>query len=114
MANEPQAKQYTIREAARELGMSEQYIRHAVREGKLPTVKEPINDGQQFRHLISEADLAAWRSRTGSRSSRSDGRNKFVCYLTPTEEKQARAALKKADLGDAEKLLVRANPPKSK
>jgi transposase-like protein len=107
------AKTYTIREAARKFGLSEQYVRKMIHAGKIPTTMEPVND-YQSRHVIAEADLNAWRKRAKNRTSRDDGRNKFVAYLTKSEESRLRKLLVENQLTAVDKLLVRANPPTRK
>lgn len=77
---------YTIKSAAAALGMSEQYIRSAIRSGDLETVLVPIADGATTkRHEIEGETLAAWREAHQNRSHREDGRNRFILYATPAE-----------------------------
>ncbi|MCJ7483548.1 MAG: hypothetical protein MUO31_11335 [Thermodesulfovibrionales bacterium] len=103
---------FTIREAAHKLAVSEMYLRKMVLEGKLPTTHVAISD-KVWRHEISQAALDAFKARTGNRSSRDDGRNKFVVYMTTAEEKTVRESLKTLKLEAVDKLLGRANPSKA-
>lgn len=108
----PTKTSYSIREAARALEVSEMYLRKQVNVGKIPTTKVQISENV-WRHEISEKDLKAFKNRTSTRSSRDDGRNKFVVYLTHAEEARLRALMKSNALTDVDKLLARANPSKS-
>jgi hypothetical protein len=109
----PTKTSYTIRQAAAKLQVSEMYLRKQINVGKLPTTKVQITENV-WRHEISQADLDAFKNRTSNRSSRNDGRNKFVVYLSHTEEAQLRAQLKSIKMTDVEKLLTRANPGNAK
>jgi hypothetical protein len=78
----------TIHEAAAVSGLSEQYIRKAIRKGDLETVKVATTDsGKTWRHEILGASFRAWRETSGTKTSREDGRSKFVLYMTPDEVK---------------------------
>jgi len=75
----------TIPQAALALGLSEHYVRKAVRSGKLPTTKVATTaDGKTWRHEITREALEAWRNTSVTRT-REDGRNKFVVYMSPEE-----------------------------
>jgi hypothetical protein len=108
----PTKTSYTLRQAAAKLEVSEMYLRKMVKLGKIATAKVQITENV-WRHEISEADLSAFKARTSNRSSRNDGRNKFVVYLSHPEEAQLRAQLKALKMTDVEKLLTRANPGKT-
>ena len=103
---------FTIRTAASKLKKSEQYIRKCIREGKLNSSLVQIGASKIKRHQISENDLQAFASRSSKRTSREDGRNKFVVYLTASEEASIRKILKTNSFENVEKLLARANPSK--
>ncbi len=105
---------YTIRTGASKLGISEQYLRKCIREGKISTklVKIGSNPNSPQRHEISESELMKFKKRTSVRTSRDDGRNKFVVYLTKSEERVLRQLMSNNKLTNVEKLLKRANPSK--
>jgi len=105
----PPATSYSIREAAKYLKVSEMYLRKKVNDGTLKTSKVQVL-GDIWRHQIAQADLDAFKARTNNRSSRDDGRNKFVVYLSKTEEATVRGLLKANKLEAVDKLLLRANP----
>ncbi len=102
---------FSIRTAADHLKVSEMYLRKMIAQGKIQTTKVQISD-HVWRHEISDAELAAFKARTSVRTSRDDGRNKFVAYMTAAEEAKVRKLLKDASLVDVERLIVRANPTK--
>ena len=110
-------KVFTIKTAAKELGLSEVYIRRAVRSKDLATQLVPVSKGSKTeRHEIKESILMEWRATRGSGSRREDGRNKFVLYAnSETELGTIKEAIAQA-LPDypVEDLIVRANPSKSK
>jgi hypothetical protein len=77
---------YTIKTAALELGLSEQYVRHAIRAGKLVTSLEPTGpESNVNRHVISKEALETWRAATSEHSRREDGRSRYILYVTPDE-----------------------------
>lgn len=105
---------YTIRTAAKKLNKSEQYIRKCVREGKIETELNPIKAGSvTMRHEISEAELERFAKRTSNRSSREDGRNKYVAYLSQSEFKAVTELLRANKLTEVANLITRANPSKN-
>lgn len=97
----------TIASAVAETGLSQLYIRKAIRSGALPSVLVPVKaDGKTMRREFTRADFVAWREAAASHSKRDDGRNKFVLYMTPDE------ALRLQDLVAGEpfaNLIARAN-----
>ncbi len=102
---------FSIRQSAVKLGVSEMYLRKMIAQGKIQTVKVAISD-HVWRHEITSQELAAFKNRTSQRSSREDGRNKFVVYMNAAEEAKVREVLKGAKLPQIEQLLKRANPGK--
>lgn len=109
----PTKTSFSIREAAQYLKVSEMYLRKRVNDGTIKTAKVNVL-GDIWRHEISKADLDAFKQHTSNRSSRDDGRNKFVVYLTKAEEAQVRALFAANKLEAVAKLLSRANPGQSK
>jgi hypothetical protein len=106
------ANTFSIRKAADALEVSEMYLRKMISQGKIKTSKVAISE-HVWRHEISAAELAAFKARSSNRSSRDDGRNKFVAYMTAAEEAQVRKLLKEAKLAEVEQLIKRANPAKT-
>jgi hypothetical protein len=100
-------KQFSIKSAAIELGLSEVYIRRMIQKGQIETTKVAISDNV-WKHMIDEAELAQWRKNTNSRSIREDGRNKFTVYANADEYAQLQKLL------EANKLnlpIMRSNDP---
>jgi len=82
-----------IIEAANELGLSQVYVRNAIRHGALKSVLVPVREGAKTqKHQISRDDLDAWTASRSNRSRREDGRSKYTLYAT-TEEKARIEAL---------------------
>ena len=102
-------KVYTLRSAAVALNKSEQYLRKCVREGKLESTLVQVGASKIKRHEISASALEAFQNRSGARTSREDGRNKFVVYLTGEEYDELAATISEKAYAD---LLTRANPTK--
>lgn len=104
---------YTIRQASREMNVSEMYVRKLIKEGKLESELVTIPGTKIERHEISAESLKAFQERSSNRSSREDGRNKFTVYFTAAEYEQAVAKLSEIEGFDVAELLNRANPPKN-
>jgi hypothetical protein len=101
------AETLTIVQASAVSGLSEQYIRKAIRSGKLTTTMVPVKEGSSTtRHEIPVAAFEAWRQSAGSHSRREDGRSKFVLYMN-ADEQAALEAL--ANDGQFTGLFSRAN-----
>jgi hypothetical protein len=66
-------------------GLSEQYVRKAIKSGKLPVTKGNVEGRKTPKNFINRADFEAWRNGAASHTRREDGRNKFVLYLTEDE-----------------------------
>ena len=82
-----------INDAALALGLSQVYVRNAVRHGDLKSVLVPVREGAKtMKHQISRDDLDAWTASRSNRSRREDGRSKYTLYAT-TEEKATIEAL---------------------
>lgn len=105
-------KSLSIRESAQYLKVSEMYLRKKVNDGTLKTTRVNIL-GDIWRHEIAKTDLDAFKVHTSNRSSRDDGRNKFVIYLSKSEESKLRELLKVNNLEKVGQLLQRANPSNS-
>jgi hypothetical protein len=97
--------------AAKEVGLTPFRVRTAIRKGDLKTHLEPVKDGSKtMKHIITEADLLAWRSATSSHTRRADGRNKYNMYMTAAEFEKVTALIADAKL---ETPIVRANVHKA-
>jgi hypothetical protein len=105
------SKSLSIRKAADFLEVSEMYLRKQIKLGKIQTTKVAISD-HVWRHEISSAELAAFKNRSSVRTSRDDGRNKFVVYMNATELAKVQQVLKEAKLDQVAALIARANPSK--
>jgi hypothetical protein len=75
---------FTINEVLAMTGLSNVYVRKAIKSGKLVTTMGTVPGTKTPRNQISREALEAWRAGI-SGSKRSDGRNKFVAYLSPEE-----------------------------
>jgi uncharacterized protein (DUF111 family) len=96
---------YSIKEARKELNLSEVYIRRMIQQEKLNTTKVAIS-AEVWKHMISEEDLLAWRKNSNQRSIREDGRNKFVIYANADELAKIQQLLKANNINSP---LERAN-----
>jgi len=77
---------YTITTAAKKVGLTAQYVRHAIKTGALISVLAPIEGRKEgVRHEILGTDLEAWRKGVGKRFGRADGRTKYFLYATAEE-----------------------------
>lgn len=103
------AEKLGINDICAEYGLSRCYVQRSIAKGKLPT--ELVEIGKNtFKHFATREDVEAWRSGTKSRTSRVDGRNKFVMYATPDEYADLQQIL--AERNNAA-IVERANQPKS-
>jgi hypothetical protein len=111
MSQKGSTQSFTLKEAAHEVGLSDFRVRSAIRKGDLKTTLEPIKEGSKTnRHVITEADLKAWRAVTGSHTRRADGRNKYSMYATAEEYEAVMKLLAEQKLALP---IVRANVKKA-
>lgn len=87
-----------IVEVASLLGLRPEYIRAAIRDGKLKSTLAPRSkDSKVEKHFIDPKDVEAWRATVGqNRTTREDGRNKYFFFATQEEVANARKVLKDA------------------
>lgn len=98
---------YTITTAAKKVGLTAQYVRHAIKTGALISVLVSIEGRKEgVRHEILGKDLEAWRKGIGKRFGREDGRTKYFLYATAEELATLPTAL--------QAHLTRAYVPKAK
>jgi len=78
---------YTIETAAKAVGRTPQYVRHAIKSGALKSTLKPREGYKSGSyHEITAAALKAWRDNIGTRAgNRADGRTRYIVYLTPEE-----------------------------
>jgi len=95
----------SINEVLATSGLSNNYVRKSIANGKLPSTLEKMEGRETMKRWIEVSDYEAWRSSI-SGSKRDDGRNKFVIYMTPDEELQVRAMLAETEVVNT---IVRAN-----
>lgn len=106
----PEKKEYTIREAAKRMGLTEAYVRTLIRHDKLPSTLKPIAfEAMTKRHMIAEEDIVQFLADTPRKTKRTDGRNKYVFYATPTEADAAIAVLRTAGMDDVAGFVRTAN-----
>jgi hypothetical protein len=91
-------------------GLSQMRINGAVRDGKLRSHMEPLNDTKTEHRMFDPADVAEWRANTATHSRRADGRGKFTMYATPEELEAVNKVLKANEL---EVPIQRANKVKA-
>ena len=100
----------TIREAAKEMGMTEAYVRTLIRTQKLDSHLEPIAfESSVSRHMIYRQDIDNFLTSTPRKTKRTDGRNKYVFYATPSELSSVDAALRAAKLDVMADIIHTAN-----
>jgi len=105
--------EYTIKEAAKEMSLTDAYVRALIRQGKLPSELRPITfDSSVSRHVIKAADVKAFLQETVRKTKRTDGRNKYVFYATPEEQQAVDDALRAANLTAVADMIHTANPLK--
>lgn len=81
------ANKYTIPLAAKQLHLSEAWIRAAIRNGEIESKMEPTHKGSLvMKHVISEKELRRFANREERRAPRrEDGRSKWFFYASPEE-----------------------------
>jgi excisionase family DNA binding protein len=99
---------FSIKQAASVLNLSEVYIRRMIQQGKIETTKVQVGDTEVWRHEISEEELTKWRKSASSRTSRNDGRSKFVLYATNDELAKI---VKLLEANKINSIIERANKP---
>lgn len=102
-----------INKIAAQEGLRPEYVRMAIRQGKLETQLLPRSEGSKtLKHFATPEAVRAWRdSIKGTRTSRADGRNKYFFYATPEEHEKSVKLL--TDNG-IEAIIKRANVKKVK
>ena len=80
------AASFTIKEAAKTLGMSEMYIRRSIQKVTLKAVIENVPGTEIKRWAIPAESLEEWRTRSKNRSKRADGRVRRIVYMNAEEE----------------------------
>lgn len=98
----------TIKEVCEELGLTMVYVRRMIQKGKIKTTKVEMNKNQ-FKHLVSREEVERWRASITHRSTRDDGRNKFVLYATQDELAVIEQLLGENNI---ESIITRANKVK--
>jgi hypothetical protein len=91
-------KSYDIKDAAKEAEMSEVYLRRLILQGKVKTTKVNVS-ANVWKHMISEEDLIALKSKMNHHNTREDGRNRFVLYANQDELAKLAEFAKTAKLG---------------
>ena len=93
-------RKLSIIEAAHETGLSQIYVRNAIRAHDLPTTMVPVTpESKTMKHLIAESALLQWRADRATRSRREDGRAKFTLYATAEEKQQIETLLANEGIG---------------
>jgi hypothetical protein len=101
------SKLYSIKEAAKWLGLSEVYIRRMIQKEKIATSKQFISENV-WKHEISEEELISFRKQSSTRTIRADGRNKYTVYANLSEYAQLRKLIEEANLAV---ITEKANKP---
>jgi len=97
----------TIKECSEYLGIDQQYVRKLIKEGKLTGKLVNISGTDVKRWMIDRKSIDERKNRT-STSSRNDGRNKYVIYLTKEEKDRLDSLMKNQNLVVP---ITRANTP---
>lgn len=92
-------KKYSIREAAHYLGIGEFYMRRMIREGKMPTTKQAINNKGGFRHLVAKKDLDNY---TATKGRKNDGKVVYNGRFDKTNIEAVNKVLKDAGFPELE------------
>lgn len=95
MNEQKSARRLTINQALAISGLSNNYVRKAIKNGDLKVVKELVPGTQNnWRNVILNFD--EWRA-TRNHTQREDGRTKYAFYMTADEEAKVREMLKELD-----------------
>jgi len=91
---------FTIPQAAKELKVTEAWVRTAIRMGDLPSTMEPTFKGSRvMKHMISKKALDQFANRDNRRASRrDDGRAKWFFYASPEEVRLMKEVMYTSDL----------------
>jgi excisionase family DNA binding protein len=105
MTTEPEL--ISLDEAAKRLGFTKLYVRTLVRRGKLKTKKVPLGPASQvWKHMIVASDVANFGKRRG-KSSRPDGRFKWILYASKEELDTVKELFRANELGELADLIGR-------
>lgn len=106
-------KLLSINDICRQYNLSHVYVSRAIQQGWLPYAKKvSINkNATQFKYVMSESIVIAWRKRCDSKARRTDGRRKYNTYMTPKELAQFNQWKESQKVNIPTRL---ANPGKSK
>lgn len=106
----PEKTEFTIKEAAKYMNLTEAYVRSLIRGDRLPSELRPIAfEAAVSRHIIQLTDIETFLKETTRKTKRNDGRNKYVMYLNPQEEGDVITALQNAKLGHLADMIHPAN-----
>ena len=75
----------SIKQAVKMSGLSENYIRKAIKKGDIQTTKELIGSTKVEKNWLDADQFNSWREAASQHSKREDGRNKFVVYMNADE-----------------------------
>lgn len=98
-----------IKDVAKELGLSEVYVRRMILKGKIATTKVEIAPNT-FKHLIDREEVERWRKSVQGHSRRADGRSRFILYSTKEEFEKIQELLK---TNEVEAIVTRQNEVKN-
>lgn len=104
----------SIKMIMNEYNLTHVYVSRAVQKGWLkPVEKVAINKSEtQFKYVVKRSVVEAWRRRCGAKARRTDGRRKFVHYMTPKEHAELEKVKKENEILK-KTILQLANPPKN-
>lgn len=67
-------------------GLSNVYVRKQIKNGKIPSVLEPLKPGSKtMKRWIPEDTVPEWKGRSGKGNRREDGRTRWIIYLNDEE-----------------------------
>ena len=103
-------KLYSIMDAAKFLSLTPSYIRSLIRHKKIGSSLEPTHEGSEVKkHMITREELVRYRDHTPRKSKRSDGRHKYLIYMSDHEVDPALKALFDAGLEGVADTIKAAN-----
>lgn len=75
------------------VGVTTQRVRNAMLKGELKFKKVPVKPGsKQVKNVSTREQIKAWRDKVGNhRTTRADGRTKFVTYMDDSENELFKA-----------------------
>lgn len=100
----------SIKDVCEQFELSPVYVRRMIQRGEIKTELVPVSEGSKTtKHMIDQEEIIRWRASKANRSTREDGRSKYVLYANADEIKAIESLL---ETNAIEAIVVRANKVK--